>query len=204
MELHQNQYYHIYNRSNNSEIVFRDDENYRYFLDKYRHYFLEGLDTIAYCLMPTHFHFLVYVKPMPHPSGVDGLHLQGGVHLPEEDALHLSSELQKKFGVLLSSYTKAINQRYERHGSLFQQHTKSRLVNKESYLVTVMTYIHQNPVRAGLVKRLEDWEYSSYRDFIGMRDGTLPQERILADYFSGIEDFKRFSKTMLASVEEDL
>ena len=54
-------YYHLYNRSNNEEIVFRADENYVYFLKKYRSYLQHFVNTIAYCLMPTHFHFVVRV-----------------------------------------------------------------------------------------------------------------------------------------------
>ncbi|MBM2817241.1 MAG: hypothetical protein HW421_4003 [Ignavibacteria bacterium] len=62
MQFYENEYYHLYNRTNNDEALFRSRENYSYFLKKYR-YFLDDLfDTIAYCLMPTHFHFLVRVK----------------------------------------------------------------------------------------------------------------------------------------------
>ena len=98
-------------------------------------------DTLAYCLMPTHFHFLVFVRS-------------------EE-----TDTLKDAVGLMLSSYTKAINRRYNRHGSLFQLHTKAKLIEKDDYLLTITAYIHQNPVRAGLVKKLEEWEYSSYREY---------------------------------------
>ena len=62
MHMFPNKYYHLYNRSNNNEILFKTTENYLYFLKKYRFYLEPLLDTLAYCLMPTHFHFLVYVK----------------------------------------------------------------------------------------------------------------------------------------------
>ena len=50
MELEHNRFYHIYNRSNNEEIVFKDRENYSYFLNKYFHYVNSFADTLAYCL----------------------------------------------------------------------------------------------------------------------------------------------------------
>ena len=178
MELHQNHYYHIYNRSNNNEIAFKSSENYLYFLKKFQHYLSVDLDCLAYCLMPTHFHFLVFVK--------------------SEDDMRV----KEKFGVLLSSYTKAINQRYARHGSLFQNHTKSRHIDNERYLMTLMTYIHQNPVRAGLVKKLEDWQYSSYGEYVGTTTGNLMKRDIINDYFSSVEEFKEFSSVPVEFVEK--
>ena len=62
METYPFQYYHLYNRTNNDELLFKEKKNYLYFLGKYRHYLAEFVDTHAYCLMPTHFHFLIYIK----------------------------------------------------------------------------------------------------------------------------------------------
>jgi len=128
MELETGYYYHIYNRSNNREIVYKEHSNYLLFLRKYREYLLDELPILAYCLMPTHFHMLAYV------TGVD------------------VSKIKKQIGILQSSYTKSINATYNRAGSLFQNHDKSKHIDDESYLITVATYIHQNPVRAGLAR----------------------------------------------------
>lgn len=169
MELYQGQYYHIFNRSNNNEIVFKKPDNYIYFLKKYRSYLHPYLKTLAYCLMPTHFHFFVFIES------------------------NQIEQLKNNIGVLLSSYTKAINKRHKRHGSLFQNHTKAILVKDERHLLLVTAYIHQNPVQAKLVKMPEDWIYSSYLDYIGKRKGTLPYTKIVLDYFPKLEDFIEFS-----------
>ena len=55
-------YYHIYNRGNNGEIIFRSEENYRFFLRQYGHYIEAVAATFAYCLLPNHFHFLIYIR----------------------------------------------------------------------------------------------------------------------------------------------
>ena len=178
MNLISGNYYHIYNRSNNNEIVFPSPENHGYFLRKYVHYLAAYLDTIAFCLMPTHFHFLVYVKS------------------------ELARLMSDRIGILLSSYTRALNNRFNRHGSLFQHHTKSRHVDDEGYLMTVVTYIHQNPKRSGLVKRLEDWPYSSYRDYLGTRSDSFLNKTLVSSYFDSIEDFKEFSNTSMLSVKK--
>ena len=158
--------YHLFNRSNAGEVVFKSPENYLYFLQKYRHYLEPFTVTLAYCLMPTHFHFLVRV------TSVD------------------ITATQQAIGHWLSSYTKAINVRYRRHGSLFQTNTRAKEVSDERYLLTVMTYIHQNPVRARLVERIEDWSFSSYPDLAGFRDGTLCDQALISGYFSGAPEFR--------------
>ena len=171
MQLEQNKYYHLYNRTNNQELLFKSRDNYLYFLTKYRKYTETDLDTLAYCLMPTHFHFMIYVKT--------------------DDVV----SLKKKLGILLSSYTKAINRSYSRTGSLFQQHTKSKSLDTEKYFLTVINYIHQNPLRKKLISNLEDWEFSSYRDYAELRDGTLVKKDYLKSRFGSVEAFKLFSAT---------
>jgi len=125
--------------------------------------------ALAYCLMPTHFHFLVYIVSTD------------------------ISKIQKNIGIWLSSYTKAINKLYKRHGSLFQHHTKAVLISSDNYLLTAAAYIHQNPVVSGLVDKHEDWTYSSYQDYIEMRDGSLPKTEIIKNQFSSLQEFIEFS-----------
>ena len=170
-------YYHLYNRSNNEEIVFRTGENYVYFLKKYRLQLHNLVDTITYCLMPTHFHFVVKVRTM------------------DEDAL------QKTIGLLLSGYTKAINKRYHRHGALFQPHTKAKEIVGDRYLLTLISYIHQNPVRAKKVVKPEDWPYSSYCDIAGMRNGTLPDKDFYRKYFKSEIEFQRYSEERVPRIK---
>ena len=177
MDLFPDQYYHLFNRSNNNELVFKSEENYSYFLRKYLHYFQKDFDTIAYCLMPTHFHFLVMVNT----KDTDGV--------------------RKDFGIFLGSYTKAINLRYHRHGSLFQKHTKAEHVDQEQYLITLLTYIHQNPLRAGLVRRLEDWPHSSFFDYAGLRSNTFLQTEPVKNYFPTVKDFRTFSNRLVENPE---
>jgi REP element-mobilizing transposase RayT len=178
MQIYQGYHYHIYNRTNNKEIAFKSPENYLYFLKKYRDYLSTQIDTLAYCLMPTHFHFLVYIVS----SDIE--------------------KIKKNIGIWLSSYTKAINKRYKRHGNLFQQHTKAVLISSDRYLLSAAAYIHQNPVVSGLAAKLEDWTYSSYQDYVGMRIGTLPKTEIIRNQFPSLEEFIAFSKRQIA--DEDL
>ncbi len=188
MKFYEGTYYHLYNRTNNEEPLFRSEENYLYFLKKYRYYLEDYLETVGYCLMPTHFHFLVRVRSLKDVShfgsvahlesevhGKDVPHLEGVAHLEN----HLSAKISSQIKTLLSSYTKAINKRFGRHGSLFQQNTNAKPVPSDRYLITLLTYIHQNPIRSKLVDKAEEWKYSSYQDYIDIRKGTLPSKDLI-------------------------
>lgn len=177
MELAPLAYFHLYNRSNDNEVIFKAPENYGFFLKKYRHFLDDSLKTLAYCLMPTHFHCLVYVKT------------------------NEIVQLKQNIGRMLSSYTKAINKRYKRYGSLFQQHSKAKHVDNERYLLQLALYIHQNPLRARLVTRQEDWIFSSYRDYVGLRAGTLPKQQLILNHFKNREAFQKFSEQILDSID---
>jgi putative transposase len=178
MQFYPYTFYHLYNRTNNNELLFKEDENYFYFLKQFKKRFQNLLDTIGYCLMPTHFHFFVRTKS------------EGIETLPD------------RIGIWLSAYTKAVNIRSKRHGCLFQRHTKAIPVTDEKYLLTLMTYIHQNPLRAGLATRLEEWPYSSYLDYAGLRDGTILKKEWLAPWFSGVDEFIAFTNDMIKSIDQ--
>jgi putative transposase len=156
-----NELYHIYNRGNNKQRIFFYPENYIYFLKKVRKFILPHCDILAYCLMPNHFHFLV---------STDDRILQSKIKNPLT-----SNNISEGIRNILHTYTKAINKQNSTTGSLFQQNTKSKCIVAKSklYDLTCFNYIHQNPMKAGLVKKMEEWPYSSFIDYCGIRNGTL-------------------------------
>ena len=76
------------------------------------------------------------------------------------------------------------------------------LIHSDNYLLSDSAYIHQNPMMAGLVDKLEDWTYSSYQDYIGMRKGTLPNTEIIREHFSSLAEFIEFSHQRIS--DDDL
>jgi putative transposase len=93
-------------------------------------------------------------------------------------------EFAYRIGIMLSSYTQAINKQNNTTGSLFQQKTKVKILcdyndsKKDSYLEDCFFYIHNNPVAAGLVKHINEWPYSSYPDYVKLRNGNLCKQEI--------------------------
>jgi REP element-mobilizing transposase RayT len=103
--------------------------------------------------MPNHFHFLIYTSERSCE-----LKKMGSVEMP------LLSAKTKTF---LSSYTQAINKQEKRTGSLFRQKSKFKFVEDDhrNYPFIAFHYIHQNPLKAGLVERLEEWKFSSFNEY---------------------------------------
>jgi len=135
-------FYHIYNRGVNREVIFFDEENYKFFIRNIDRYLTPVLDIIAYCLMPTHYHLLVCVKKTTE---------------------HGHSQITKAIRKFSISYTKAINKRYNRVGPLFQGSYQAKLINGINHSRRIIPYIHENPVHAGLVNDAIEWKYSSAR-----------------------------------------
>jgi len=160
MHLTEGELYHVFNRGNNKQKIFFKRENYSYFLKGVERYIIPCSDLFAWCLMPNHFHLLIHANELSIPIIKDG----------SFERQQFSQGIKQ----LLSSYTKAINKQEGRTGSLFQQKTKAICVTEnEQHDITAFHYIHQNPLKARLVARMEDWEFSSFKDYLGLRKETI-------------------------------
>ena len=118
--------------------------------------------------------------------------------------------LNQSIGIMLRYYTNAIQKQEGRTGALFQEETKAVILvdnisyvpsyfpsafgtiitayqdDQKSYAENCFNYIHQNPVFSGLVKKAEDWEFSSYRDYIGLRNGKLINREKGKEFFDAL------------------
>ena len=182
------QYYHFYNRGNNRQRVFFERANYLYFLRGIQKYLCGGMDVLAYCLMPTHYHLLVRVKPLPQQPRQP----QTSEFLENSEVLAAASSAAVSHAMMRLgvSYTKAINKRFARVGALFQGQFHGKPIQKYAHLLNLCVYIHANPVKDGLVALPEDWEYSNYLDWIGLRSGTLVNREFIQEYFGTPAEYK--------------
>jgi REP element-mobilizing transposase RayT len=189
MEFHPHHLYHIYNRGNNQQPIFFTEANYLFFLQKIRTFILPHCEILNYALMPNHFHLLVYTN----------------AHTSETKQIGATERNVLSEGIrnMLQTYTKAINQQNHTTGSLFQQNTKAKCLDNESknYGFTCFHYIHQNPMKAKLVLKMEEWDYSSFKDYAGLRNGTLCNKE-LAFSLLGIEK-NRFYEDSYKIINED-
>jgi len=128
-------------RGNEKRDIFRDDQDrYRFlrFLDETRKDY--GLIIHAYVLMPNHYHVALEIQ---------------------------ERNLSKAMHFLNTKYSVYFNYKNERAGHLFQGRYKAILAQREDYLLELTRYMHLNPIRAGIVKKLKDYRWSSYRELTG-------------------------------------
>jgi len=134
MELYSGYLYHIYNQGNARQQIFFERQNYFFFLKKVRQEFPPHCYILAWCLMPNHFHFLVRTKDVPFNRPGSWQNRSNRSPDRKERSHRYSDErlytFSRKIGTLLSSYTQAINKKYEITGSLFRAKTKARCIDE--------------------------------------------------------------------------
>jgi putative transposase len=163
------EFFHVYNRGVDRQLVFRDRDDYMVFIDLMAKWIRpDELRMHTFNLMPNHFHLIL-----------------------QQLTPYAISRFQKPITEGLARW---VNRRSRRVGHLFQGRYKLKLVDDRSYLVQLARYIHQNPVVAGLVQMAEDWDFGSYRDFLGEnRFGFLTREALF-DLAGGKKQFASFSR----------
>lgn len=171
-------YYHLYNRGNNRQAIFFQQDNYLYFLRGVKKYLNPTASMIAYCLMPTHYHMLVRVES------------QTSEFSKNSEVSEVSSAVSQAMMRLSVSYTRAINKRFARIGALFQGQFQARYIKDYSHLLNLCVYIHANPVKDGLVADPADWIYSNYFEWLGQRDGSLVDREFIEEHFGSPAEYQ--------------
>jgi len=194
--------YHVYNRGNNKEKIFFDEQDYRAFLFRlglclefaeeelnkekltampYSRIRITNTDkkdfTLhAFCLMPNHFHFLIE---------------QVG-----------DTPISKLISKLCTSYSKYINKKYKRVGHVFQDKFKAVLIENDPQLMWTSAYIHMNPVKDKLVKNPGEYKWSSYNDFASDRNLSIVSKELLIETFGGQKSF--IKETLNFNVKQEI
>ncbi len=153
-------FFHIYNRGNNRENLYRDERNYECFLRLYAYHIAPVADTYAYCLLKNHFHFLIRIKDVP----VKSLHPAG---------------LSKPFSNFFNAYTRTVNKEFGRTGALFQRPFGRIAVQRDSHLLRLIVYIHQNPQKHRLVRDFREWPYSSFHVQFSDQPSFVNRENVM-------------------------
>lgn len=196
--------YHIYNQGNNKQRIFFNRENYIYFLHKIRKHIVPHADILAWCLMPNHFHLMILVNKVIIET-VSLASISKNISVAQNHTLNKKLTLNDSIGIMLRSYTQAVNKEFKRSGKLFREKTKAECINcptgvtpsfiiangityfnneqpERQYPQVCFNYIHDNPVKARLVSKAEDWEFSSAVDYAGLRDGHLINRAVAESY----------------------
>ena len=158
--------YHIMLRGINQQLIFEDEEDNRKFLEILNDCkAVSGYKLFAYCLMGNHIHLLIKVE---------------------------KEELEQIFKRIGGRYVYWYNGKYSRVGHLFQDRYKSEPVETDDYFLTVLRYIHQNPVNANISKKVDGYLWSSYNEYINPKVGQLTDIGFVLEMI-GKTEFVRFN-----------
>ena len=165
-------YYHIFNKAIQKNKLFENDENYRFFLDKFHSYTKNIFKLYAYCLLPNHFHFLVKTKDIES---------------------NIISEQLRRFTI---SYTQSFNIAFHRKGTLFERPFQRKIITSDEYLISSIYYIHSNPTHHHLINDFRNYKWSSYQDIINKKNKFVSPSKVISlfndlDYFIEFHDEKR-------------
>ena len=162
MRYEENTLYHLYNQTNGYAPLFREAANYRFFLGKLRQHLCPLAGILCYCLMPDHFHLIIE----PKAAGVADSTMPVPMKQPGEGARY-QQNIAQALRTIKSSYTRAMNRRYKTRGALFRANTGQKVLDTPRYAATCFRYIHQNPVKDGLVREAAHYPWSSARAYLG-------------------------------------
>jgi len=170
------EYFHIYNRGVNSEDIFKEGRNYTYFLQQYKLYCADIMETWAYALLKNHFHLLVYIKKNVEVPRYKG---QGIIRL----------NASKQLSHFFNSYAQSINKEYKRTGPLFESPFERKLINTDSHLSSMIYYCHYNPQLHEFVHDFKEWPFTSYHDIIENNNSIVTPQKVL-NWFGGKDIFE--------------
>jgi REP element-mobilizing transposase RayT len=194
-----NDFYHVYNRTNNKETLFVDEEDSLLFLSLYWELLEPFVHTYAYCLMGNHFHLAIGIKseweivkiieniPFAERTVVQKAFL----HPLEEELVPVHKVIEAQFTRLFTIYAIRFNTKYQRNGNLFHRPFKRIQITSEDYLVWLIYYIHSNPLKHKIQKDFWNYPWSSYQTILSTTPTPLNRKDVL-DWFIDIERFKKF------------
>lgn len=159
--------YHVIQRGVAKQILFEDERDYRRYHERLRECVaVFSCEIVAYCLMSNHVHLLIR----------------------SSDAAELSRMMQK----LGTGYAKYFNTKYDRSGHVFQGRFHSIPIQSEQQLLACVRYIHNNPVKAKYCKTHKDYEWSSYREYVGKSE--VVKVKWLLEIVGGVNGFNEISR----------
>jgi putative transposase len=184
-------YYHIYNRGAGRANLFFEINDYHEFLKKYFYYLYPSVQTYSWCLLSNHFHALIRIRTLTEQTYLyKKLRRQfdaGKFHGKLSPAVK-PFIASKQLSHLMNSYTRYVNKREERTGTLIQGPINRIKILDELHFLHMVCYIHRNPIHHKLVQNYTAYPYSSYSDFISGKKSFVEKKNVI-ERFGGTINF---------------
>ncbi len=186
--------YHLYDHAVHKNNIFVDADNYRYFLSRYIHYLSGVVDTMAYCLMPNHFHFVIRVKTRDQILTLPMEILVMWKISANSTDYDIQRRVGRQFANLFNAYAQALNKQQSRKGALFNAVFSRKLIDNKIYFQNVICYVHHNAVHHGFCEYFGEWFYSSYKTLVLNDLPVFLKRDLVLNSFGGIDAFIEMHK----------
>ena len=205
-DFNENNIYHVFNRTNNKELLFNNDESRLFFMQRYYHYLSGLLDTFCWELLPNHFHLMVKIKGVEFIKQGILDHFRSFPRKEKklisarkylDDQINTSEYIEQQFKRFFQSYSQTYNIRNQRKGNLFYKSFKRILIDSDQQFTNTVVYIHANPVKHMLIKDFTKYPWSSWHELIQGGPTRLLRNE-LWNWFGGRKQFIRTHLEMAA------
>ncbi|WP_372776539.1 transposase [Mangrovibacterium sp.] len=213
-KLEYDKFYHIYTHGVGGRNIFKETENYEYFLHLYDKYIEPVADTFAWALMPNHLHLLVRIKNSVCYKFCNADRSIDPVRFKElkwqtrnlsaceaPDSVKMPSP-EKHISHLLNAYAKYYNTRYEKSGALFERPFNRKPIDNLQYMKHVVLYIHNNPVHHGFCTHPLEYPWTSYLSCISLKPTKIKRDAVVG-WFNDSAEFKTRHREALEFEELD-
>lgn len=182
--------FHVYNRTNNKEKLFLNDENRYFFLKRYKEILSPFIDTFCWSLLPNHFHLLIRIKKEISIISFLQSKTKNELTITEKKFLNkkasISELIEQEFKRFFQSYALAYNKMHKRQGNLFYKPFKRIKIEKDAHFTMTLVYIHANAMKHGLVKNFTLYPWSSWQTIISNQPTLLAREEVI-EWFGNLE-----------------
>ena len=191
--------YHVYNKTNNGEALFKDDENRRFFLRKFKSFSIGFFDIYAYSLLSNHFHVCISCFELEEifdflkKQKTSDLSKTQKYFLKQNSPLEIYHELvSHQFQRFFTSYTMSFNKYVSRDGNLLKRSYNRSLIKTKERFAHDIYYIHHNARKHNVVTNFQDHKWNSYQEIL--TGSSIVNVSFMLEWFGGKEQFIEFHK----------
>ena len=198
-----NQYYHLVFKSIDGLLLFNNDDNRTFFLQRFSFFLDFFFDCYAWCQLDNHVHFIVNVKTKDllkqAVSGIPDVNktvaMKKFLSIPSDNLL-IDELIERQINSFMVSYTNAYNRMFQRTGGLFQFFRRSS-INEEAHLQQAIIYVHANAQKHRLINDYRNYPHNSFKEIVNGKSLLVDTKAVL-NFFGGLEQFIKIHNQQVA------
>jgi REP element-mobilizing transposase RayT len=178
-------YYHIFNRGAGRRNIFRVQQDFTEFIQKYYYYLQPSVQTFSWCLLSNHFHAVIRVRTKDEQASFyeeKSSRFKVGTFHGSLDPKIKPYIASRQLSHLMNSYTRYFNKKYDNSGTLIEGPLKRKRIVDQSNFIHLVCYCHRNPIHHGICKTYTQYKQCSYVDYVTDKKTFVEREFVLRGF----------------------